>query len=365
MSENKECCDVSKKCCGGSSAKVFLVLLVVGAIAGLAYMSGKMTGVKMPGKDDVAETAATTETAPEEKKADPSQVIAKVDGVEITRAEVSQLVEVMPQQMRQLPPEQLLPMALEQVINNKIISKKASGADLSNDAEVKKQMELAKEQIIRSTFVDREVAKKIKPEDIKKEYEQYVKNFPKVEEVKASHILVADEAKAKEIIASLDAGKDFAGLAKENSTDGTAQNGGSLGYFSKDDVVPEFSAAAFALEVGKYSKKPVKTEFGFHVLKVEDKRVRPPAEFDQVKPYIEQELRRSSLEALVKDWRGGSKIERFDEKGNLIVQKEEAPAQNAATSDDSAKAPEEAAPAKDSAATTAPEPVKTEEKKAE
>lgn len=355
MSENKECCDATKKCGGGgSSVKIILVLLVLGAVAGLAYMSGKMTGVK---------TSETEEVVSEEAVADPKQVMAKVDGVEITRAEASELVEMMPQQMRQLPPEQLLPMALEQIINNKIISKKAASTPLANDPEVKKQVELAKEQIVRSTFVEREVAKKLKPEDVKTEYEQYIKNFPKVEEVKAAHILVADEAKAKEIIASLDGGKDFAELAKENSTDGTAKNGGDLGYFSKEDVVPEFAEAAFALEVGKYSKTPVKTEFGYHVLKIADKRVRPPAEFEQVKPYIEQELRRTALESLVKDWRGDAKIERYDEKGNLIVPTEEAPVQQATPSDESAK-PAEAAPAETAPVTETPAPA-AEEKKAE
>lgn len=346
MSENKECCDVSKKCCGGSSVKIFLVLLVGAAVIALAYMSGKITGVEKEG--DAAQSTAEVEA-----EADPAQVLATVDGVAITRGEAMELLAQMPAQMRQLPPEQLLPMAVEQVINNKVISKKSSASGLDRDPEVLKQLAMAKEQIVRAKFVELEVEKKVKEEDVKKEYEQYVLNFPKVEEVKANHILVEDEAKAKELIKQLDAGKDFAELAKENSTDGTAQNGGDLGYFGKDEVVPEFGEAAFALEPGTYSKTPVKSEFGYHVIKSEDKRVRPAAEYDQVKPYIEQEIKRTALEALIGDWRSESKIERFDADGNLIPshadENASANAAGEAAPQEAPVAAEEAAPAPEAA----------------
>lgn len=338
MSENKECCDKSKKCCGGAAVKVFLVLLVLAGIAGLAFMSGKMA---KDGAEVVDESAVAENAADAAEGTDPKRVLAKVGEDVITVADALELVQMMPPQMRQIPQEQLLPMALEQVINNKIISKQADSAGLGNDAEVKKQVAMAKEQIVRSVFVEREVAKKVSDEQVRGEYEQYVKNFPEVEEVRASHILVDEEAKAKDIIKKLNSGGDFAELAKENSTDGTAQSGGDLGYFSKDDVVPDFAAAAFSTEPGSYSKAPVKTEFGYHVIKVAEKRVRPPADYEQVKPYIEQELRRTALEGLVQDWKSNVKIERYDENGNVIPSQEPAPSEEAAAA---TQAPQDDAP---------------------
>src|SRR5690606_30614991 len=101
----------------------------------------------------------------------------------------------------------------------------------------------------------------------------------------------------------LNEGADFAELAKANSTDGTAQNGGELGYFAKTDVVPEFGEAAFSTEVGTYTKKPVKTEFGYHIITVEEKRKRPPASFEDVKPFLEAQVRRQILDEMIQSWR--------------------------------------------------------------
>jgi peptidyl-prolyl cis-trans isomerase C len=162
------------------------------------------------------------------------------------------------------------------------------------------------------------VNKKISESRLKDAYEKYVKAFPDVQDVKARHILVKDEAKAKDLIKQLGEGKDFAELAKANSTDGTAQNGGELGYFAKTEVVPPFADAAFALNVGEYSKTPVKTDFGYHVIKVEEKRKRPPAAYDEIKPLLETQLRREILEETVEAWRDDAQIERFDINGKPI-----------------------------------------------
>lgn len=347
MSEKKEncgtgACDTNagscKKSCN-NCAPVVLILLLIAGVGLLAYMSGKMNnGLSIPG---VQETATAEQPAPEEKKPDASAVLAKIDGEVITRGDVLGLLEMMPAQMRQLPTEQLLPMALEQEINNRMVSKKAKTANLENDKDVVKQLNLVKEQIVRGKFIENEVAKRVTEDKVKAEYDQYAKNIQDVEEVKAAHILVEDEAKAKELIKELTAGKDFAELAKANSKDNSAAEGGSLGYFAKGEVVPAFSDAAFSTNVGEYTKEPVKSDFGFHIIKVEDKRKRPVPEFDQAKPFIEQELRRKTFDELVKEWKSSVKIERFDESGNLIPeQKEEAaPAVPAA---DGAVAPTEA-----------------------
>ncbi|MGB0720651.1 MAG: peptidylprolyl isomerase, partial [Bdellovibrionales bacterium] len=221
-------------------------------------------------------------------------------------------------QTRQLPVDQLFPLALEQVINANILADKTKGVKLDNDPAVKQQLEAAKEQIVRTVYLQKQVEKELTEDRLKQGYEAYVKAFPKVEETKAAHILVDDESLAKKLIKELDNGADFAELAKENSKDNTAANGGDLGYFAKNEVVPEFAEAAFELEPGTYGKKPVKSEFGYHVVKVEDRRMRQPADFEQAKPILEAQLRNAVLNEIVQGWRSKADIERYDINGDAI-----------------------------------------------
>jgi peptidyl-prolyl cis-trans isomerase C len=340
MSINTQCpVEIGRKE-SGNVVVIVLVVIAVVAVGALAYMSGKIGGTSS------GDSAAVSAEADAPKDAEmPNPVIAKVDGNEIKRNEVIELINMMPPQMQQIPMEQLLPIAVEQLVNNKIIDEKSSGSNLANDKDVKEQLEKAKVQLVRAKFVENAVKAEITEERLKTKYADYVKNFPIVDEVKAAHILVKDEAKAKEIIKELDGGKAFADLAKENSTDGTAKNGGDLGYFTKQDVVAPFAEAAFATKVGTYTKKPVKTDFGYHVIRIDEMRKRPAAEFEQAKPYLEQELRREILDEVVQKWRGEAKIERFDIEGKPLPEKTDAPAAEAAPAAD--KAPAAAEPAKE------------------
>ncbi|MCB1783464.1 MAG: peptidylprolyl isomerase [Alphaproteobacteria bacterium] len=339
----------------GNAAIIILVLLIGVAIGVLSFMAGKRSADIAP-KTQIASTqpAGTQDEQTASAQPDDSPTLATVDGSKITRNEVFALLQNMPQQMQQMPSEQLLPMAIEQEINNKIIDNKAANANLTNDTQVLQQMANVKQQLIRAKFLENEVNKKMTEDRVKAAYEDYVKNFPKTEEVKAAHILVDSEAKAKEIIAKLEKGADFAELAKENSKDGTAKNGGDLGYFAKADVVPEFAEAAFSTEKGTYTKKPVKSNFGYHIIKVEDKRIRPPADFATAKPYLEQELRRKILDEIVMDWRNKAQIERFDINGNPLKPEDQAAAQS-----ESAPAQEPAAGA-ETAPTETPAPAAEE-----
>jgi peptidyl-prolyl cis-trans isomerase C len=147
--------------------------------------------------------------------------------------------------------------------------------------------------------------------ELHKVYEDAVKQMPNEEEVHARHILVPTEDEAKAILAQLKGGADFAALAKEKSKDPGAAEGGDLGYFTKDQMVPEFSEVAFKLGKGQLSD-PVKTQFGWHVIKVEDKRVKPTPTFDQVKPQIENYVAHRAQAQLVEKLRGGANIERLD-----------------------------------------------------
>lgn len=251
-------------------------------------------------------------------------VVARVNGQDITRVDVFRFIQMMPGNLQQLPPSTIYPLAVDQVINTRVVEAKADAAALEADPEVQKQLDMAKEQIIRGIFVQRELEKQITDADVKKAYDDFVARTPDVEEIKARHILVEDEAKAKDIITKLESGEDFAKLAKENSKDpGNKDEGGDLGWFAKQDMVPEFAEAAFKLGKGEITKTPVKTQFGYHVVKLDDKRTKPKPSFEDMKQSLRTELSRQKLEAMVQDWREAAKIERFDVNGNPI--KEEAP----------------------------------------
>jgi peptidyl-prolyl cis-trans isomerase C len=316
----------------GNALLIVLAVIVVAAIGGLAYFSGKAgkDGASAQTGEAAVQAAAaaqaaqdpTNPEAPANADGTPikpgNPVVAKLKGGEVTRLDVFNFIQSLPPQTRQLPLEQLYPMALEQVINGKIIAEKTKNINLDGDEDVKKQVAEARKQITRTVWIEKEVGKQVSEDRVKKIYDEYVKNFPSIDDVKARHILVKEEAKAKDLIKQLEGGASFEELAKANSTDGTAQNGGELGYFAKTDVVPAFGEAAFALNVGEYTKKPVKTDFGFHVIKVEEKRKRPPASYDQIKPYLEAQVRRQILDEMIQSWRDEAGIERFDINGDAI-----------------------------------------------
>lgn len=268
-------------------------------------------------EDDVAEAPKTSTDNP---------VVAKVDGKPIVRSEVLDFMKNLPPQMAQMPPQAIFPMVLEQVINGKIVDEKAKEANIGDDPAVQEKLADAKVQIIRAVYAEQEINKKLSEADVKKAYDDMVKQMPKTEEVHARHILVDDEAKAKEIITKLDGGAKFEDMAKEFSKDkSNSASGGDLGYFAQGDMVKEFGDAAFSLKKGAYTTTPVKTQFGYHIIQSEDKRVRPAPKFDDVKGQLEGQVRRDILNKLIEEWHKGAKIETFDFDGKPLPKAEDKP----------------------------------------
>ena len=238
---------------------IAVVALVVIAIGGLTYYSTQKDGGNTPATttttaaNDARSTAAqagadVAEAAPIEIKPG-NPVVATVNGKDIKRLDVLSFIQTLPEQTRQAPINQLFPAALEQVVTNQVINQKTAGVNLDRDPEVRKQLDAAKKNIVRNVYVQKQVSKQITDERIAQAYEQYKTNFPEINEVKARHILVKDKSTAREMIKQLNGGADFETLAKENSTDGTAENGGLVGYFAENEVVKPFAKAAFALDL--------------------------------------------------------------------------------------------------------------------
>jgi peptidyl-prolyl cis-trans isomerase C len=254
----------------------------------------------------VALTGMTLPALAEDAK-DP--VIAKIDGVEVTQSDLNLAIDNLDPQLAQLPADQKKLAALSTVIDAKVVAEKARAEKIEDSKEFKDRLEFIVDRELHNAYFKKHVVDTITDADIKTRYDAEVAKLPPVEEVRARHILVKTEDEAKAVIKELGEGKDFAELAKAKSTDPNKSDGGDLGYFKKGMMVPEFEAAAFAMQKGEVSKEPIKTQFGFHVIKVEDKRNAPPPEFDQVKDQVKQIVLRDKYMEILKSTKSTAKIE--------------------------------------------------------
>ncbi len=244
---------------------------------------------------------------------DADAVVAKVGNLEITRSELDLAVANLDPQLSQLPDEQKKVAALSGAIDVKLLAGNAEGEGLKDDAEFKKRMAFIADRELHNLYFKKHVVDAVTDDEVKARYEKEIAALPKQEEVRARHILVKSEDEAKAIIADLDAGKDFVELAKAKSTDPNKSEGGDLGYFTKGRMVPEFEEAAFAMEKGSYSKTPVKTQFGFHVIKIEDKRDAAPPAYETVAAQVRQLVMRDKYLAIIEKAKADQKVEILDE----------------------------------------------------
>jgi peptidyl-prolyl cis-trans isomerase C len=245
-------------------------------------------------------------------------VVARINGQELHRSDVEAAQRGLPQQVQQMPLETIYPMLLDQMVNGKLLSEAGRKEKLDQDPDVKKQLARVEDRLIQQAYIGKEVEKAATDDKLKAKYEQYVKDNPPKEEVSARHILVEKEADAKAIIADLGKGADFADLAKKKSTDPAAQNGGDLGWFSREEMVPEFSDAAFKMKKGEYTKEPVKTQFGYHVIKVEDRRMGNPPSFEEAKEELTSVIAREVITDKIKSLRDQAKVETFALDGSPV-----------------------------------------------
>lgn len=240
-------------------------------------------------------------------------VVAKVGSMEIRQSELDIAIQNLDPQLAQLPDEQKRVAALSGAIDVKLLAQGAVDEGIAETDDFKSRMDYIKDRELHNSYFRKHVVDAVTEDEVKARYEKEIAALPKQEEVNARHILVKTEEEAKAIIAELDSGKDFAELAKAKSEDSNKSDGGDLGWFSKGRMVPEFEEAAFALEKGAYTKTPVKSQFGFHVIKLEDRRdVQPPA-FDQVEPQVRQLVMRDKYLAIIEKAKAEQKVEIMDE----------------------------------------------------
>ena len=239
------------------------------------------------------------------------KVLAKVNGSEIRQSDVALAEEELGPSLSQMDPATKDENVLAFLIDMKIVAKAAEDKKIADGDDFKKRMAFTRNRLLMDSLLASEGKSATTDEAMKKVYEEASKQISGEQEVHARHILVETEDEAKAVKADLDKGADFAELAKKKSKDPGASDGGDLGFFTKEQMVPEFSAAAFALAPGKISD-PVKSQFGWHIIKVEEKRNRKAPDFEQVKGQIETYVTRKAQADYVGKLREAAKIERMD-----------------------------------------------------
>jgi len=241
-------------------------------------------------------------------------VAAVVNGEEISVAEVKKGYDDNPQIKAKVPFNDFYAKALDIYVNGKLIYQAAIADGVTDTQEYKDQLKTVQEDVARKVFLEKKVKAVITDDDINKAYKDYKSKFKSQKEIKARHILVSSEAQAKDIIAQLNKGAKFNDLGKKYSKDKSVE----LGYFTEDMMVPEFGKAAFAMKKGQTSKTPVKSQFGYHIIAVDDVRTTKPLSLKEVRPQIEAMLTQQAVAKVFKDLNENGKIEKYSLDGKVL-----------------------------------------------
>jgi peptidyl-prolyl cis-trans isomerase C len=310
------------------SAAAALALTAMGALAptGAAYAQD------VPAEPPVAAEAPA---------ADPAAVVATVNGRDLTEAEVTEALAEFAERLAMVPEPARRELVISALVDMYVLADAATADGLDQTPEFEQQMEMARTQALRTIYIEQNVNAGVSDEDLRARYDEETADFEGAEEVRARHILVETEEQAQTIIDELDAGGDFAALALENSIDtGSKVQGGDLGYFQRGQMVPAFEEAAFGLEVGSYTETPVQSDFGYHVILLEDRRTQEPPAFETVEPQLRELVLRERFTETMEALRADADINIVGAPAAEEVPAEAAPAEEAPAEE----APAEAAP---------------------
>jgi peptidyl-prolyl cis-trans isomerase C len=273
-----------------------------------------------------AGVALAQTSAPAASPATPApanKVVARVDGVEISEGDLAVAAEDPALQIPGVADAQKRDLLIGYLVDLKIGARAAESAKVGEGPEFTRKLAYARDKALLDAYLDQEAKKAVTPEAARKLYDETVKSIAPEAEVRARHILVESEDDAKKAYQRVKGGEDFAKVAEELSKDpGSKAEGGDLGFFSKDRMVEPFAETAFKLEPGQIAE-PVKSQFGWHVIKLEEKRNKPVPSFEETKEQIDTYLGRKAQQDLILGLRQKAKVERVDESGNLVEQKKQ------------------------------------------
>ena len=261
---------------------------------------------------------ALTLSAPVAAQAQEDPVVANVNGIDILRSEIDEARLLLPERFRQVPVEDVFGMLVNTLVDSKLVAAEARKVNLHKDAKVVKQMARIEEQILGRAFLVAYIEQRITDEALQEQYQKMIKEAAVKEEVSARHILLETEAQALEVVKELEGGTDFAELAKTRSKGPSGPNGGDLGFFGEGQMVPAFSKAAFAMKPGETTKEPVQTQFGWHVIKVDDRRTTQPPKLEEVAQELRQAVSREIVTAYLQELRKSATVKLFNMDGSAM-----------------------------------------------
>ena len=270
----------------------------------------------------LAPLPASAQQAQPEPGQDP--VVATVAGDAIRLSEVVDSKSQLPQQYQSMPMEAMFPALVERVIDIRLVAREARANGIADDPDVRRELAQIENQIISQVFLTRHIDAMITDEEVQARYDEHIAALPPDEEISARHILLVTEEDALAVIASLGEGADFIELAAEKSIGPSADRGGDIGYFGRGNVVPEFADAAFALEPGQTSETPVQSEFGWHVIKVDDRRAVAPPSLEEMREQFVTEISQQLIAELIGELRDAAAIECFNMDGSPKTEPEPA-----------------------------------------
>ena len=265
-------------------------------------------GAPTPGPAPAQPPAATTPAG--------NPVVARVNGEELRLADVQAAIEELPAELRGAPTPMLFPLVLDQLIAQKALVSTARAQKLQDDPAVRRAIQRAEEEQLQQALLRREIAPALTEEALRERYTKEIAGKPGEEEVHARHILTGSEADARAVLAEVrKPGANFAEVAKKRSTGPGTEQGGDLGFFKKGDMVPEFAEAAFALKPGEISPEPVRSAFGWHIIKVEERRTAPAPSFEESQEALRHAAFEEAVNAAVERVQAAATIERFNMDG--------------------------------------------------
>ncbi len=277
-----------------------LTKLVFGAVAGAL----------------LAATPAASQNADQPRS---DQVIAEVGGEKLYRSDFVDAFESLSPEAKQMGQEALYPRILESLIQQLVVIQTGLKQGLQDDPEVQKRMELVQAQLVRDLYLRRAVESKIEEKNLREAYDAWLKQNPPKEEVHARHILVETEEEARNIIKMVTDGQDFAELARTHSKGPSASQGGDLGFFDRTSMVKPFADVAFALQPNQFSADPVKTQFGWHVILVVERRTGESPSFEQLRPSLGRYVGEQMARKIAADLTATADVKRFDLSGNPMA----------------------------------------------
>jgi peptidyl-prolyl cis-trans isomerase C len=247
--------------------------------------------------------------------AEEDPVVAAVNGVEIRLSQAQAAHKRLPEQYQRVPFETIFPGLVDSLIDTRLAADNARREKLHETEKFKVQIAWITDQVLQRLMLSKTMEGTVTDAAVRARYEEEAKKLAATEQIKASHILLKTEEEAKKVLALLDKGGDFAELAKKNSTGPSASDGGSLGFFGRGQMVPAFEKAAYALKAGTYTKKAVKTQFGWHVIKVDDRKRPDPPSFETMEPELRNALFQETGAALIMKLRKEAEISLFNLDG--------------------------------------------------